>query len=147
PIAKVPIELVVERTHPEDRSAVQQLIDRVSRERTEFDFEHRLLMPDRSVKYLRVVGHPSKGESGSFEFVGAVTDITERKRAEADLQRALDEIKKLRDLLYKENIALREEVDKASMFEEIVGESPALQAVLERVAKVAPTDSTVLITG
>ena len=60
---------------------------------------------------------------------------------------ALDEIKKLRDQLYKENIALREEIDKASMFEEIVGESPALQAVLARVAKVAPTDSTVLITG
>ncbi len=53
----------------------------------------------------------------------------------------------MRDQLYKENIALREEIDKASMFEEIVGDSPALQAVLARVAKVAPTDSTVLITG
>ncbi len=53
----------------------------------------------------------------------------------------------MQDQLYKENIALREEIDKASMFEEIVGESPALQAVLARVAKVAPTDSTVLITG
>ena len=78
---------------------------------------------------------------------GISADITERKRAEADLQNALDEIKKLQDQLYKENIALREEIDKASMFEEIVGESPALQAVLARVAKVAPTDSTVLITG
>ena len=46
----------------------------------------------------------------------------------------VDEIKKLRDQLYKENIALREEIDKTSMFEEIVGESPALQAVLARVA-------------
>jgi transcriptional regulator with GAF, ATPase, and Fis domain len=79
--------------------------------------------------------------------VGAITDITERKRAEADLKSAFDEIKKLRDQLYRENIALREEVDKASMFEEIVGESAALQAVLALVAKVAPTDSTVLITG
>ena len=76
------IELVVQRTHPEDRSAVQQLIERVSRERKDFDFEHRLLMPDGSVKYVRVVGHPSTNQSGSFEFVGAVTDITERKRAE-----------------------------------------------------------------
>jgi len=147
PAAKVAIDLVVQRTHSEERSAVRQIIDRVSREKKDFDFEHRLLMPDGSIKYLRVVGHPSKGESGSFEFVGAVTDITERKQAEADLQKALDEIKKLRDRLYKENIALREEIDKASMFEDIVGESPALQAVLERVAKVAPTDSTVLITG
>jgi PAS domain S-box-containing protein len=147
PVAKVPIDLVVQRTHPEDRLAVQQLIERVSRERKSFDFEHRLLVPDGSVKYVRVVGHSSENESGSFEFVGAVTDITERKRAEADLQRALYEIKKLQDQLYKENIVLREEIDKASMFEDIVGESPALQAVLARVAKVAPTDSTVLITG
>jgi DNA-binding NtrC family response regulator len=147
PAAKVPIDLVLERTHPEERSDVRQQMDRVSRERTNFDFEHRLLMPNGSVKHVRVVGYPSGDESGSFEFVGAVTDITERKRAEADLQKALDEIKKLRDQLYKENIALREEIDKASMFEEIVGDSPALQGVLARIAKVAPTDSTVLITG
>jgi PAS domain S-box-containing protein len=83
PTTKVTIELIVQRTHPEDRSAVQELIERVSRERKDFDIEHRLLMPDGSVKYLRVVGHPSTNESGSFEFVGAVTDITERKRGEA----------------------------------------------------------------
>ena len=83
PTTKVTIELIVRRTHPEDRSAVQQLIERVSRERKDFDIEHRLLMPDGAVKYLRVVGHPSTNESGSFEFVGAVTDITERKRGEA----------------------------------------------------------------
>jgi PAS domain S-box-containing protein len=78
PKAKVTIEMVVQRTHPEDRSAVRQLIERVSRERTEFDFEHRLLMPDGSVKYLRIVGRPS----GGLEFVGAVTDITAAKQAE-----------------------------------------------------------------
>jgi PAS domain S-box-containing protein len=147
PAPKITIEQIVQRTHPEDRSAVQQLIERVSREREEFDFEHRLLMPDKSVKYVRVVGHPSKDESGSFEFVGAVTDITESKHAAADLQKAYDEIKKLKDQLYKENIALRAEIDSASMFEEIVGESPALQGVLARLAKVAPADCTVLITG
>jgi len=63
------------------------------------------------------------------------------------LQEAYAEISKLKDQLYKENLALREEIDQASMFEEIVGSSPALQRVLSHVAKVAPTDSTVLITG
>ena len=61
------------------------------------------------------------------------TDIEDRKRAEERLQ--------------QENVALREEIDKASMFEEIVGTSPALQTVLSRISKVAPTDSTVLIGG
>jgi PAS domain S-box-containing protein len=61
------------------------------------------------------------------------TDIEDRKRAE--------------DRLQQENVALREEIDKASMFEEIVGTSPALQGMLSRISKVAPTDSTVLITG
>jgi signal transduction histidine kinase/DNA-binding response OmpR family regulator len=80
------LELVFHRTHPEDRALVRQVIDRVSREGKDFDFEHRLLMPDGSVKYLRVVGRPSKDESGGFEFVGAVTDITERKQAEQELR-------------------------------------------------------------
>jgi PAS domain S-box-containing protein len=83
PTTKVAIQLIVERTHPEDRSTVQQLIERVSREKNGFDFEHRLLMPDGSVKHLRVVGRPSIDESGNFEFVGAVTDISNRKRGEA----------------------------------------------------------------
>ena len=63
----------------------------------------------------------------------ASTDIDERKRAEEKLQ--------------QENLALREEIDQASMFEEIVGTSMPLKAVLSRIAKVAPTDSTVLVTG
>jgi PAS domain S-box-containing protein len=83
---KPTVELVLQRTHPEDRALVRQVIDRASQERKDFDFERRLLMPDRSVKYVRVVGHPSTDESGNFEFVGAVTDITERKRSEEERQ-------------------------------------------------------------
>jgi transcriptional regulator with GAF, ATPase, and Fis domain len=81
-------------------------------------------------------------------------EIVERKRAEEALQEhvtalksAFEEIQVLKDQLYKENLALREEIDVNRMFEEIVGSSPALQAVLSGVAKVAPTDSTVLVTG
>jgi len=259
PTAKVTIELIMQRTHPEDRPVVQQLIERVSRERTDFDFEHRLLMADGSVKYLRVLGSPSENKNGWFEFVGAVTDITERKRAEEKVRQSEKELRQLLDFtpqhvtvlgpdrgrlynnhaaldyhgltleewqttdpdrlfhpqdwerltrevyskflsgssldiearlrrrdgqyrwflirynptldeqgrptrwyaaatdiedrkhaeqrLQDENVALREEIDRASMFEEIVGISPALHAVLSRVSKVAPTDSTVLITG
>lgn len=80
------LELVLHRTHPEDRARVQQVIDRVSQERKAFDFEHRLLMPDGSVKYLRVVGHPSTNALGNLELVGAVTDITGRTLADKALQ-------------------------------------------------------------
>jgi PAS domain S-box-containing protein len=72
--------------------------------------------------------------------IAFVLDLSEQKRTEA-------EITALKDQLYKENIALRDEIDKTSMFEEIVGASPALRRMLSSVTKVAPTDSTVLITG
>ncbi len=81
------IELVLQRTYPDDGALVRQVIERVSQDRTAFDFEHRLLMPNGSVKYVRVVGHPSvENKSGNFEFVGAITDITERKQAEEERQ-------------------------------------------------------------
>ena len=76
------LEVVFHRTHPEDRALVREIIDHVSQEKKHFDFEHRLLMPNGSVKYLRVVGRPSKDQSGSFEFMGAVMDISDLKRAE-----------------------------------------------------------------
>ena len=75
--------------------------------------------------------HDERGEI--LKWYGTVTDIDDRKLAEERLQH--------------ENVFLREEIDKSSMFEEIVGSSAALRHVLSRIAKVAPTDSTVLITG
>ena len=71
-----------QRTHPDDRQAVQQVIERASSERTEFALEHRLSMPDGSIKFVHVVGHPSTDEGRRSEFVGAVTDITDQRRAE-----------------------------------------------------------------
>jgi PAS domain S-box-containing protein len=91
---------------------------------------------------------PSDDDLELMERAAHVAQIAiERDRSQAALQKAFEEIKALKDKLYEENLALREEVDQASMFEEIIGTSPALQEVLSRVAKVAPSDSTVLITG
>jgi transcriptional regulator with GAF, ATPase, and Fis domain len=104
------------------------------------DVEHRLLIPHGSVKTVRVLGHTSNDRVGKPTFLGAITDIS-------SIKNAFEEIQTLKDQLYKENLALREEIDVSRMFEEIVGSSPALQVVLSQVAKVAPTDSTVLITG
>jgi PAS domain S-box-containing protein len=259
PRTKPTLELALTRVHAEDRESVQQQIDRAMRDGEGFDFEHRLQLPDGSIKYARVTAHPSRDSEDGLEFVGAVTDVSEHRQAEAmirererefrlildlapqliavygpnrerlyanrtaldylgisldewrhknfaasahpdDSERlktytdralssgAADELelrlrkrdgsyrwflarfiplrdeegqisrwyytaadiedrKHAEDRLRQENVALREEIDKASMFEEIVGTSPALQAVLSRVSKVARSDSTVLITG
>ena len=79
-------------------------------------------------------------EDSGNDGVAFILDLSDQKRTEA-------EIRALKDQLYKENLVLRDEVDRTSMFEEIVGLSKPLKAVLSRIAKVAPTDSTVLITG
>ena len=96
PKTEITIELIVQRTHPDDRQAVQQVIERASRDRTEFTLEHRLLIPDGSIKYLQVVGRPSTAEGRCSEFVGAVTDITDYKRAEKELRNSEQ---KYRDLV------------------------------------------------
>jgi predicted ATPase/transcriptional regulator with GAF, ATPase, and Fis domain len=144
---KPTMEFIFQRIHPDDREHVRQIINHATSEKTDVDFEYRLLRPDGSVKYLHVLARALDSSSGNLETVGAVTDITEAKQARAALENAFEEIKGLKDRLQNENVALREEITKASMFEEIVGTSPALQAVLSRISKVAPGDSSVLITG
>jgi C4-dicarboxylate-specific signal transduction histidine kinase len=76
------VELIFERTHPDDRALVRRFVDEAIQKRTALDFEHRLMMPDGSIKCVRVVGHPGMAETGDIKFVGAITDVTDRKRAE-----------------------------------------------------------------
>ena len=254
-------ELILQRAHPDDVDLVKDALARAAQDATDFDYEHRLLMPDGSVKHLHDLAHRMRDEAGNEEVVGVIMDITDRKVAEMELRQMLDltpqhvgvlgadgrplyanrvtleyfgvtidtwralpqthdpqrasrldlvhpddrkhflderrkrflegaphefearmrrhdgtfrwflfRLNPLRDdqgqitrwygtatdiddrktaeeRLLQENVALREEIDKASMFEEIVGASPALTAVLSRVSKVAGSDSTVLITG
>jgi PAS domain S-box-containing protein len=98
------------------------------------EYEARFLGKDGKYRWFLFRWSPLKDEQGLVtRWYAAATDIEERKQAEQRLQ--------------NENVALREEIARASMFEEIVGVSPALHAALSRVSKVAPTDSTVLITG
>jgi formate hydrogenlyase transcriptional activator len=255
------IDLVIQRVHPDDRAFVRKVIERAAQDGSDFDIEYRLLMPDKSIKYVHVISHRRSDESENLEFIGAVRDVTadrvaehklkqdeaelrqlinfvpehvlvmeadgsrlyenqamrdyfgtsldgiqakdfyrkfihpddlasgalgERERAvargapwegELRLRRKdgeyrwflircnplrddqgniirryatatdIEERKRAEERVQKENVALREEIDKASMFEEIVGSSGALKKVLSRVSQVAPTDATVLLTG
>jgi len=83
------IERVLERTHPDDKPLLQRVLDSALGEGKAFDFEHRLLMPDGAIKYLRVVAHPAPGGQ---EFIGAVTDITESKKSQEALRTSQEEL-------------------------------------------------------
>ncbi len=121
--------------HPDD----QERAARVSSDSTRssdsaYELELRVRGADGNYRWFLVRFNPLHDDKGQVKrWYVALTDIEDRKRAEQKLQ--------------QENVALREEIDKASMFEEIVGTSRSLKAVLSRIAKVGPTDSTVLITG
>src|SRR5208282_4871268 len=120
--------------HPDDSERVMACWDRALRNGSVYDHELRLRKHDGSFRWFVARYNPVRDEQGHItRWYVTGTDIEDRKQAE--------------DRLRHENVALREEIDKASMFEEIVGTSAALQAVLSRVSKVARTDSTVLITG
>ena len=136
------------RIHPEDRKRVRDLFERCVVEKSDYEAEYRLLLPDGTINYQLSIGRPIMNEKGDLmEFMGTAIDVTEQVKARMEVEKAFAEIKTFKDQLAKENIALREEIDKASMFEEIVGTSRALRSILSRIAKVAPTDASVLITG
>jgi len=138
----------LQRLHPEDRDKVKLAGDRTFLKKVDCDVEFRVVKLDGTVKHIHGIGHPVLSTDGKLiQVVGTMVDTTERRRAEDELKAAFEEIRQLKDQLYRENLALRDEVDRASMFEEIVGTSKPLKAVLSQTAKVAPTDSTVLITG
>ena len=82
------LQLVVERTHPDDRAAVQGTIDQATRDRKDFEHEYRLLMPDGSVKHVHALARATINAPGSLEFVGAVTDVTAARQAEQRLRRS-----------------------------------------------------------
>jgi transcriptional regulator with PAS, ATPase and Fis domain/HAMP domain-containing protein len=141
---------MLERVHPEDRPGIEQRAKRESTQKDMLDSagDFRIVFPDGRIKRLHSIARSVLNELGEItEVVGTTMDVTAQHEARAALETAFEQIKELKDQLYKENIALREEIDKVSMFEEIVGSSEPLRRVLSQVAKVAATDSTVLILG
>jgi PAS domain S-box-containing protein len=120
--------------HPDDQERVARDFNANRSSDSACELELRVRKGDGTYRWFLVRFNPLRDDQGQItRWYVASTDIEDRKQAE--------------DRLRSENVALREEIDKASMFEEIVGTSPALKSVLSRISKVAPIDSTVLITG
>jgi formate hydrogenlyase transcriptional activator len=120
--------------HPDDLARGAQERQQALSRGLPFEQELRGLRKDGQYRWFLIRYVPLRDERGQIiRWYATGTDIEDRKQAEERMR--------------NENLGLREEIDRSSMFEEIVGTSPALYAVLSRVSKVAPTDSTVLITG
>ena len=120
--------------HPDDLGAVRGMFARAFSRSAADEVEARVRRHDGQYRWFLIRYDPVRDEHGRVvRWYGTATDIEDRKQAE--------------ERVIEENLALREEVDKASMFEEIVGASPPLRTVLSLVSKVAPMESTVLITG
>jgi len=92
PAQPVTFDLIRARVHPENRAHLEDVIARARRDGGDFEYESRLLMPDRSVKYLHVVAHGGRNHNGEMELIGTVQDVTERRLAEEALSKARSEL-------------------------------------------------------
>ena len=120
--------------HPEDLERFEKERSAGLSKKRPFEMEKRLLGKDGRYRWFLVRCNPVLNDDGDVvRWFGTATDIEDRKQAENRVR--------------NENVALREEIERSSMFEEIVGSSEALRRVLAQVSKVAPMDSTVLISG
>jgi PAS domain S-box-containing protein len=98
-VTKPTLDMLVQRLHPQDRAFFQQVIDRASQTATDFEHEYRLLLADGRVKHVHAIAHVLEDGSGNREFIGAVTDITERKTAEEKILCNERELRTLIDVM------------------------------------------------
>jgi PAS domain S-box-containing protein len=91
-VVPVTLEMFATRVPPEDLPLVYEVFDRARRDLQDFELEHRLELPDGSVKYVHVVAHMTRDNDGAVEYIGAVQDVTERRRSEEDLNNVRAEL-------------------------------------------------------
>jgi PAS domain S-box-containing protein len=135
------LEKFLDTVHPEDREAVKEVINEAMRSGKETSTEFRIVRRDGHVRWIASRGRRHSGKNGHPDrLMGVDTDVTGAKEVE-------HELKKLRERLQAESDYLREEIRVFGRFDEIIGQSAKLRKVFQRIEQVAPTDSTVLITG
>ena len=134
PDAEITVSIFLARVHPEDREKVLHAIEEAMRTGEEVSAEYRVQLSDGSTRWISSRGRRQAGNLGEPDrLMGVSLDITE--------------ITQLRERLQAESDYLKSEIDVYGRFGDIVGHSTALNKVFERIERVAPTDSTVLITG
>src|SRR6267142_1760377 len=143
---KPTVELILQRVHPEEAELVQQTIKRAAQDGKDFDFEHRLLIPDGSVKHVHVVAHALNDVSGSVEFVGAVMDVTAARQAEEALRRSESNLAEAQRLTHTGSwawqVAERDALHLSEEWYRIYGFDPeeGIPAWEERLRRIHPED-------
>ncbi len=142
-------EAFLSRVDPDDREAVRQAVDAsLADPQKLYGIEHRVLRSDCTDRIVHEQGRVFfDQDQRPLRMIGTVLDITERKRAQAELEKALEQIGKLKEQLEAENLYLKEEVEYISGFSNIVGASNAIKYVMYRIQQVAASRTTVLLTG
>ena len=92
PSVRVTLELIGNRVHPDDMPLMFDMVERARGDGGDFEYDHRLQMPDGSVKYLHLIGHGTRDKDGRLEYIGAVQDVTQRRLAEQALGEARSEL-------------------------------------------------------
>ena len=137
----------VQAIHPEDSNRCFEIYSNSFDQKKPFEMEYRLRRHDGEYRWIYDTGAPRFSPDGFLGYIGTCLDITERKESEVKAQKAHEELQQLRYQLEAENIYLQQELQLDPTFGEIVGQSDAIKYVLFKVTQVAPTDTTVLITG
>jgi PAS domain S-box-containing protein len=138
----------LEGIHPDDVESCREAFSSSVDARRKFETEYRLLRHDGEYRWIYDSGIPRFSPDGTFlGFIGSCIDLTERKDSEDALKKALEELHQLKNQLEAENIYLQQELQLEEQHGEIIGQSDAIKYVLFKITQVAPTDSTVLITG
>ncbi|HEY5885574.1 MAG TPA: sigma 54-interacting transcriptional regulator, partial [Pyrinomonadaceae bacterium] len=134
--------------HPDDFDRCLETYCNAFDRREPFRMEYRLKRADSRFRWVIDSASASFSPAGEFlGYIGSCVDITDRKESEESLRMAHEEVSRLKNQLQEENVYLQEEISLHKNFDEIIGDSDALKYVLFKIEQVAPTDSTVLITG
>jgi PAS domain S-box-containing protein len=137
-----------EAIHSEDYENCLHAYETKCKERQPFELEYRMRRQSGDYRWILDTGIPRYASDGVFlGYIGTCVDITERKESEVALQTAHEELHQLKNQLEAENISLQQELQLDDKFGEIIGQSDAIKYVLFKVTQVAPTNTTVLITG
>jgi formate hydrogenlyase transcriptional activator len=148
PSEEVTFDRFLEVVHPEERAQVREIVERAYATQEEVRGQFRIIPPSGNTRWIAFRGRAQCTSSGEpLRVMGCSIDVTERKQADEKLRQALEEVRQLRDQLANENLHLRQEAKQLHGQSRIVGQSPAIRAVLAQVEQVAPTPSTVLLLG